>query len=424
MAFGVGYVLAGDRLPVWTATGAAVTCLAGIAPGTFGYAGAPLTSVAEIVIPLAPIAVLIVLGRSDLNVRNVIASIGETRWLWAMVGWAFVVVLWAVRPGIALTTAAVWLVVVATLTVNRVEIRVAATSISAGLTSFCLMSNLRSLMEPVTSPFEVQGPSLLPIDNIIGFAEDSTELADMALLAFLASVAYGPRSWRLAAGAIALTTIILVDQRCVLVAFPLTIVWLLLRSRNGSLRKALTGIGLLVLAALVPLAAVGAINLDFLAKEPGENVLTLSGRTQTWAAVLQPETHEPQWLPWGSGPGAEELFSPPSTRSPFVLNVNNRPLQLAVTLGLPGLILAVGALARGWRRQLWNRRSEALLVAVLLSGMTVPHVGGVGLTPATLALAALVTCRHTPHRSSDDPSENVADLAQPSELSGVHQDVC
>lgn len=399
-----------------------MTCLAGIAPGTFGYAGVPLTSVTEIVIPLAPIAVLVAVGRSELNVRDAITSIGESRCVWAMVGWAFVVVLWAVRPGIALTAAAVWLVVVAALTMHRVEIKVAATSISAGLTSFCLMSNLRSLMEPVERPFGSDGLTFLPVEKIVGFAEDSTELADIALIGFFASIAYGPRSWRVTAGAIALLTIVRADQRAPLVALPIAAAWWLLRSRRGSIRKLVLAVGLTAFAVLIPVAASGGVGLDRLARHSQEDVLTLSSRTDLWEDVIGPEQGQPHWFPWGSGSGAEELLGA-NLAPPLMANVHNRPLQLAVTLGLPGLALAAAALLESYRRQRWAASSEALLVAILLSGMTVPGFGGVGLTPATLALAALVTCRHTPSGPSDGPSEEVVDLAQPSELSAVHQDV-
>lgn len=150
---------------------------------------------------------------------------------------------------------------------------------------------------------------------------------------------------------------------------------------NGGRLRPLAG-GLLF-AAMLWLLPVPAYQLGLEARSPvarsllderfrnapslADPLQSLSLRSKLWRAALA-EIRERPLL--GVGPGVFTRVVAPTVIPREGLNAHNLPLGLAVDVGLPGLLLAIAALAtlRPWRREAdpWRLPLAAMLVGQLL----------------------------------------------------------
>jgi hypothetical protein len=387
---------------------AATVALSAVAGRTFGYAGTGLVEVDELVVPLLPLTAGLLLAvtgpwRDGVCRATVAESVRDHRLLWALAGWTAITTLWADRPAVALTVGCGWLALLLGAAVGRVGALDASYGVLGGAWAVMVASNVRAWLEPVPRPSGADGATILPVDKIVGFAEDTTELADIAVsVLFLALL---PRDWRVRLFGIALSvvTIVRTDQRAAMIAAGVGLLVLAASERRHVAARVGVAAMLVVGAVGVVALQAGWLDLDRVSRGDGSDLTTLSRRTDLWNAALDERS---DWLPLGRGPGSEELVAA-LPDSALVVNLHNRLLQWAVTLGAVGVALvgACGGLVWRMRKRLPTAVAAAG-AATLVSGLAVPGFGGVGLTPATLVLAVWVYAagsarREAPHLSGE-----------------------
>lgn len=371
---------------------ASTVALSSVAGRSFGYAGTGLTEVDEIMVPLLPALLALVwltaVGDTTSTRQRLRDSLREHWPLWGLVGWATATALWADRPGIALMVASAWGVMLAATSLAGTSPFQLSLGAASGLWAVMVAGNVREWASPVLRPFGGDGSVLLPVDKIVGFGEDSTELADFAVAGLFLSLLIPHRVGRIFGVVLSLLTIARTDQRGAIVATVAGCVVLLLASRSARTRRLGGSFVPLAAAGLVIALAAGWVDTSSVARaDDSSDLRTLSNRTQLWSDAWD---QRDDWLLAGSGPGAEEMVVGLDDPT-LVVNVHNRLLQLGVTLGAVGMALTLAAAATVWRSY---RRLPTPIVAaaaaLVVSGMSVPGFGAVGPTPATITLAIAV----------------------------------
>jgi O-antigen ligase len=133
--------------------------------------------------------------------------------------------------------------------------------------------------------------------------------------------------------------------------------------RRGGLRWRMGPAPLLIVLGVMSL---GLLTIFFARAEAFNRVFAQSAgedsRGQYWVISMQMIAH---YFPWGSGigsfPTAYQIFEPVAELSPLYVNhAHNDWIEIALTMGLPGVIVLMAGLAMiGWRSWCIWRRGEA-----------------------------------------------------------------
>ncbi|MEM9607785.1 MAG: O-antigen ligase family protein [Actinomycetota bacterium] len=368
---------------------------------------------------LAPLALGALRGTDD-------APPPAVRWLIALAVWAMVVAVATPLPAqSALAGFELLVVVVVTVRlVGFVGIRDAVPPMAIGLAAVgaaALAVELLEVEPPALPGF--QEDTALGLSRLFALSTEPIQLAE-ALgggVVLAAAWAFDGR-WRwlaLPVAGVAGVAVLATQSRVGVIAVAVAVLWMALRRRH------LTPVALAALAAAVGLTVLGLGGVEI---GPLDELLTIRGETdgadvrvkEIWPSGVDRFLERPL-QGWGLA-GTEEAFQRSmddgGIRPLPVRNAHNRLLELAVATGVVGVVLAALALASmvsSFARHR-NPAAEALLVYVLLVGLTGPGSGSLftGVDELLIAVAAAATAGPRPGiRTAPDPTSVPRHLLAP-----------
>lgn len=254
-------------------------------------------------------------------------------------------------------------------------------------------SLLRGVLDPAAALTAMDGGAHLRLAGWFGSPNNLGRAAALLLLlGTLAAVAWG--GWRglglvLAAAALALPALQASESRGALLALLAALVWWWLAPRPA---WALAGLALAAAALLAVVALpwwADDLALSFSRSGRLEEMLSLTGRTEIWAAVLALVEQSPLW---GHGFASSRELLPAAWQGAHgwtTTSAHNLWLQAALGGGLVGLLLLLAS-QLAWLRDALRQpypAADTVVVFVLVLGLLEASATGPSINTMTFALA-------------------------------------